>query len=51
MASVGDTFVCARLQASGVTKLSLKLAQNEQKQSKSKKQKLSLPYGWQRDLV
>jgi hypothetical protein len=39
------------LKAASVTKLSLKVAQNEQKLSKSKKQKLSLSYGWQRDLV
>jgi len=35
----------------GVAKLSLKLAQKGQKQNKSRKQKLSLSYGWQRDLV
>jgi hypothetical protein len=34
-----------------VTKLSLKLAQNEQIQSKSREQKLALSDGWQRDLV
>jgi hypothetical protein len=34
-----------------VTKLSLKLAQNEQKSSKSRKLKMALSYGWQRDLV
>jgi len=34
-----------------VTKLSLKLAQNEQKLSQFRKQKFSLSCGWQRDLV
>jgi hypothetical protein len=37
--------------SAGVTKLSLKLAQNGQKQSKPRKLKLSLSCGWQRDLV
>jgi hypothetical protein len=32
-------------------KLPLKLAENEQTQSKSRKRKLSAFYGWQRDLV
>jgi hypothetical protein len=46
------TVVCAnQLKRSTVTKLTLQLAQNEQKQSKSKEEKLSLSYGWQRDLV
>jgi hypothetical protein len=40
-----------RFNRSAVTKSSLKLAQNEQKQGKAKKQKLSRSYGWQRDLV
>jgi hypothetical protein len=39
------------LTSSTVTKLSLKLAQEEQKRSKRRKEKLSLSYGWQRDLV
>jgi hypothetical protein len=43
--------VCDRFNRAAVTKLSLKSAQNEQKQSKVKKEKLSLSYGWQRDLV
>jgi hypothetical protein len=34
-----------------VTKLSLKVAQNWQKPSKSRKQKVALSYDWQRDLV
>jgi hypothetical protein len=34
-----------------VTKLSLKVAQNRQKGSKSRKQKVALSCGWQRDLV
>jgi hypothetical protein len=40
-----------RQNATTVTKLSLKLAQNEQKRSKSRKQKFALSDGWQRDLV
>jgi hypothetical protein len=36
---------------SGVTKLSLKLAQNAQKQRKSRKLKPTLSCSWQRDLV
>jgi len=39
-----------RLKWSAVTNLSLRLAQNEPKQRKSKEEKLSLSYGWQRDL-
>jgi hypothetical protein len=34
------------LKPASATKLSLKVAQNEQKRSKSRKQKLSLSYGW-----
>jgi hypothetical protein len=40
-----------RLKPSSVTRLSLKLAQNEQTRSKSRKQKIALSCGWQRDLV
>jgi hypothetical protein len=44
--------MCAKGQNSPtVAKLSLQLAQNQQKLSKSKKQKLSLSHGWQRNLV
>jgi len=39
-----------RYNRSTVTKLSLKLAQYEQKWGKSKKQKVTLSCGWQRDL-
>jgi hypothetical protein len=39
------------LKASSVTKLSLEIAQEEQKQSKSRKHVSSLSCGWQRDLV
>ena len=46
-----DTHVCEKPNPSSVTKLSLRLAQNEQKRSKSRKQKIALSYGWQRDLV
>jgi len=40
--AVGDIFVSARLEASGVIKLSLKLGQKERKLSKSGKAKLPL---------
>jgi hypothetical protein len=39
------------LKPQGVTKLPLKVAQKEQKQSKSRKLKVTLSCGWQRDLV
>lgn len=40
-----------RFKSASVAKLSLKATQNEKKWSKSRKQKLSLYCGWQRDLV
>jgi hypothetical protein len=46
-----DTHVREGLKLASVTKLSLKLAQTGQKQSKAIKQELSLSYSWQRDLV
>jgi hypothetical protein len=46
------TLVCARGQKiAAVTKLSLKLAQNEQKPGKLRKLKIGLSDDWQRDLV
>jgi hypothetical protein len=41
----------ARAKNPTVTKLSLKLAQNRQKTSETKKLKVALSDGWQRDLV
>src|ERR1700687_1776801 len=46
-----DTQVCEVTEPITVTKLSLNVAQNERKLSKSRKQKPSLSYSWQRDLV
>jgi len=40
-----------RLNGASVAKLSLKLAQKQQRQSRLKKQELSLSFSWQRDLV
>jgi hypothetical protein len=46
-----DTQVRERLNRSTVTKLSLKLAQNEQKLSNSRQLRTSLSCSWQRDLI
>jgi hypothetical protein len=43
--------VSGELNSWSVTKLSLKVAQNEQKLSNSRKLKTSLSYSWQRDLI
>ena len=46
-----DTQVRERLNRSSVTKLSLKVAQNEQKLRNSRNLETSLSYSWQRDLI